>query len=114
MPSPQHRKSPILVMERAGRFSQDLGNAGKLTPSLRSWTSDPAANGERTVIVRIGPAADPKRAAEALTAAGVKVDSAGHGVIAATVSARNLVPLSELPWVLAVEEPKRYFPRQEP
>jgi hypothetical protein len=93
------------------RFPKQLDERGKLSPELRSWCSDPGSEPERTVLVRFGTATDPQRAADALANAGARVASAGMGVISAIISADHLLDVSRLPWVLAVEEPRKYYPK---
>jgi len=82
-----------------------------VTPGLARWRHDASSASERTVIVRTSPSFDPGSLAKALVEAGVDVRSSGPGVTTVRVKPESLDRLAQVRGVIAIEEPKEFFPR---
>lgn len=78
---------------------------------LRQWCEHAAADERRTAILRPTHSTDVTTAAREVEAHGAEVQSAGPGAITVVASPESLVALSNLEWVVAVEEPRRLFTR---
>lgn len=85
-----------------------------LPPRLATWSSQAGPDERRTAIVRIGTSTDPDEAASRVADAGAEVQSKGPGSLVCVVTPDILRRLAQEPWVLAVEEPTRLFPRAGP
>jgi len=83
-----------------------------LPARLLSWRRGAPPAEERTVVLRAGSGVDPRAATDDVRAAGARVESAGAGAIVAVVSPATLEAVAALPWVLAVEEPRRLDPKR--
>jgi hypothetical protein len=103
-------------VRRAGRRWYPLGimepRRSVIAPSLERWVRDAPDDERRTAIVRIDYSSDPAWAAARLAEEGVTVQSAGPGSIIGVVTPAMIRRVASEPWVLAVEEPKRLFPRR--
>ena len=82
-----------------------------IAPALERWRDDAPSTSERTVIVRTSPAHDLASLAEALREAGVDVRSSGPGVSTVRVRPDSLDRLAQVRGVIAIEEPKEFFPK---
>jgi hypothetical protein len=78
----------------------------ELRGRLERWCREAGADERRTVIVRVEPSTPPEEAVREIEAAGVRVESAGAGVITVVADPAGLKAVAALPWVLAVEEPR--------
>lgn len=81
----------------------------RLAPSLVRWCSNGSADEHRTAIVRPRFSVDLREAVHALEEKGAEVQSSGRGAITVVVSPESLALVAGLPWVLAIEEPRRMF-----
>jgi hypothetical protein len=81
-----------------------------LAPSLERWSRSAAASEQRTVIVRFGPSVEVEHAAEELRNRGAAVQQVGAATVSCRVTPPTLRELAVVPWILAVEEPRRLFP----
>ena len=73
---------------------------------LEAWCREAKGDERRTLVVRAEPSTAPAVAVRELEAAGVRVESAGPGVITVVADPASLKAVAALPWVLAVEEPR--------
>ncbi len=85
----------------------------KMAPRLQSWAQQEGP-GRRTVLVRVASSSDPEEARTAFEEAGARVESSGKGVQSVIVTPESLLRIAELPWVIAVEEPRELFPLMQP
>lgn len=83
----------------------------RLAPSLQRWCDEGAEDDTKTAIVRPSFSVDLKDAEQALTTSGAAIQSSGRGAITVLVSPGSLAQVARLPWVVAIEEPRRLFPR---
>jgi hypothetical protein len=91
------------------RSSQDPTD--RLAPSLQRWCSDGAADEQKTAIIRPRFSVNLKDAVHSLKQSGAEVQSSGRGAITVVVSPTSLAEVSRLPWVVAIEEPRRMYAR---
>lgn len=96
------RKLSLLIMEP---------ERGPLSPELRRWSEEAPREERRTVTVRLAFGTDPVEAANQLAALGIAIDTTGAASVVGSATPDVLRRASEQPWVLAVEEPRRLFPR---
>jgi hypothetical protein len=96
------RKVSLLVMKP---------ERGPLSPELRRWSEEAPSEERRTVTVRLAFGTDPVEAANQLAALGIAIDTTGAASVVGSATPEVLRRASEQPWVLAVEEPRRLFPR---
>lgn len=74
-----------------------------------------AADDERrAAVVRFSSSADPERAAARLRAAGASVQTTGRASVVCVVTPATLRSVADEPWITAIEEPRRLFPRTTP
>jgi hypothetical protein len=78
---------------------------------LERWRLEAPRASERTVIVRTSPSLDPDLLARELIGAGVDLRSGGPGVAIVRVKPPSLDRLAQVRGVIAIEEPKEFFPR---
>ena len=78
----------------------------KLQAPLAEWCRTAAEGEQKTVLVRPRFSAHMETAVEDLASLGVEVQSSGAGAITAVVKPADLLSVSELSWVQAVEEPR--------
>jgi hypothetical protein len=83
----------------------------RLAPSLQRWCSHGAADEQKTAIVRPTFSVNLKEAVRSLKQSGAEVQSSGRGAITVVVSPSSLAEVSRLPWVVAIEEPRRMYAR---
>jgi hypothetical protein len=83
----------------------------RLAPSLQRWCCQGAADEQKTAIVRPNFSVNLKDAVRSLKTSGAEVQSSGQGAITVVVSPGSLAQVARLPWVLAIEEPRRMFAR---
>jgi hypothetical protein len=93
-----------------GHSLQDL-DTEILAPSLQRWCSDGAAHEHKTAIIRPRFSVNLRDAVHSLKENGAKVQSSGRGAITVVVSPESLAQVAQLPWVVAIEEPRRMFTR---
>lgn len=82
-----------------------------LAPSLQRWCSQGAAHEHKTAIIRPRFSVNLRDAVSALEENGAEVQSSGRGAITVVVSPESLAQVAQLPWVVAIEEPRRMFTR---
>jgi hypothetical protein len=68
----------------------------------------------RTAVVRISASADTAAAAERLREVGATVQTAGAATVTVAVTRDELQRLLDEPWIVAIEAPRRLFPRSGP
>jgi hypothetical protein len=93
-----------------GRSLQDP-DTETLAPSLQRWCSHGAAHEHKTAIIRPRFSVNLKDAVHSLEESGAEVQSSGRGAITVVVSPESLAQVAQLPWVVAIEEPRRMFAR---
>lgn len=84
---------------------------GPLSPELRRWCEKAAPDERRTVTVRLAFGTDPIDSANRLAEFGMAIDTTGAAAVTGNTTPGALRRAAEQPWVLAVEEPRRLFPR---
>lgn len=96
-------------------YTNDMeAHRSPIAPELERWSEAGSGDDRRTVIVRFGNAADPARAAEVLGSEGLVVQSAGPGSVIGVATPAVLRRLVRTSWVVAIEEPRRLFPKTAP
>jgi hypothetical protein len=85
-------------------------NPKKLSPELARWSSSSRGRDRRSVTVQILPTMDPKLVHQKFVEMGCRIESAGRGVMNLVVSPSAVTALSELPWVLSIQEPRVLHP----
>lgn len=81
-------------------------NEGKIDPELQRWVKE-GNGGQRTVVVRFGYSQEPDEAVEALSGAGMSVQSSGPGVIVAASDRKSVLRVSKIPWVIKIGLPRQ-------
>jgi hypothetical protein len=82
-----------------------------ITPVLARWLREAHRASERTVIVRTSLSLDRESLAQALGSAGVDIRSSGPGVSTVRVRPDSLDRLAKVRGVIAIEEPREFFPK---
>lgn len=85
-------------------------NPKKVGPSLARWSIQALEDERQSVIIQIDSTADPQEATNQLEKMGAVVESAGQRVLTCIVSAGMLAPISHLPWVVSINEPRQLNP----
>lgn len=78
----------------------------KLSPALASW-AEGSGDELRTLIVRLRSSAEGETVRSALRRLGIELDSEGAEVVTAAVPRSSVLALAALPFVRAVEAPRR-------
>jgi hypothetical protein len=82
-----------------------------LAAGLERWQDGAADDERRTVVVRLSPSADPHQVAARLREASASVQTIGRASVVCVVTPATLRDIAGEPWVTAIEEPRRLFPR---
>lgn len=83
----------------------------RLAPSLQRWCSHGSAGEQKTAIIRPRFSVNIKDAVHSLQENGAEVQSSGRGAITVLVSPESLAQVAQLPWVVAIEEPRQMYTR---
>jgi hypothetical protein len=79
-----------------------------VAPALRRWSESAPPGDERTAIVRVAFSASPEEVLAGLTDLGARVESEGAAVVVCRIVPSALQRIGELPWVRAIEEPRKF------
>ena len=81
-------------------------NEDKLDRDLLRWVREDKS-GNRTVVIRFAFSQAPDQAAEALSKAGMEMQSSGPGVVVAIADRETIKQASNIHWVIKIELPRQ-------
>jgi len=82
-----------------------------ISPVLVRWLREAPRVSERTVIVRTSPSLDREVLAQAFSDAGVDIGSSSPGILTVRVKPDSLDRLAKVRGVIAIDEPREFFPK---